>query len=180
MAPSSLGRQDEGLARYPHLKNPGGILRGFDYIGTVTFALSGSLTAAQSGLDVFGCCMVGMITAVGGGTIRDSILLGKRPFWTYETEYIWMTIITSFITFFSWPFVIDWKEKQQQQQEQEQQQQQEKKESDKDDDDDEEEEPYDNVDAVLDTFDSIALAAFAVIGAQNGVRAGTRLFYIDY
>lgn len=31
---------------------------------------------------------------------------------------------------------------------------------------------YDELDAVLDTFDAIGLAAFAIVGAQNGVRAG--------
>eukprot|EP00957_Ditylum_brightwellii_P094963 7231602-Ditylum_brightwellii.AAC.1 len=71
-ASSSLGRDDASLSRYPKMSSPGGILRGLDYLGTVTFALTGSVTAAQSGLDVFGCCMVGMVTGVGGGTIRDA------------------------------------------------------------------------------------------------------------
>ena len=34
---------------------------------------------------------------------------------------------------------------------------------------------YDTIDAVLDTLDSIGLAAFAIIGAQNGIRAGTSM-----
>lgn len=34
---------------------------------------------------------------------------------------------------------------------------------------------YDEVDTVLDALDSVGLAAFAIIGAQNGVRAGTSL-----
>jgi len=88
------------LSRYPNLRSAGGLLRGADYAGTVTFALTGTITAAQSGLDVFGSTLVGILTSVGGGTIRDAILLHKQPFWTEETEYIWMGIVTGLITFF--------------------------------------------------------------------------------
>lgn len=61
-APPVRGRDDDALSRFPTLKTPGGILRGLDYAGTLTFALTGSVTAAQSGLDVFGCSMVAMVT----------------------------------------------------------------------------------------------------------------------
>ena len=43
--------------------------------------------------------MVGTITAVGGGTIRDAIILGNRPFWTEETEYIYLCLATAATTF---------------------------------------------------------------------------------
>lgn len=156
-APSTFGRQDDTLARFPHLRSPGGILRGLDYAGTITFALTGSVTAAQSGLDVFGCCMIGMITAVGGGTIRDAIFLSRKPFWTDETEYIWMTITTALVAFFTWPTVIQWQD--------ERHDELIKRST---------ETPvrYDGLDAALDAFDAVGLASFAIIGAQNGVRAG--------
>ncbi|KAL7456713.1 hypothetical protein ACHAWC_008183 [Mediolabrus comicus] len=76
-AARSKGRDDASLARYPNLRSPGGILRGLDYAGTLTFALTGAVTAAQSGLDVFGSTMAAVITAVGGGTIRDAIFLNR-------------------------------------------------------------------------------------------------------
>ena len=170
-APKIRGRDDDSLSRFPNLSSPGGILRGLDYGGTITFALSGSITAAQSGLDVFGCSIVAMITAVGGGTIRDAVFLARRPFWTSETEYIWMTVLTGFVTFFTWPMVMLWNEDR-------------KKEkklecgdiNSNDDVDDrdhcQKKSDYDEFDAVLDTFDAIGLSAFAIIGAQNGVRAG--------
>ena len=164
-APSSLGRQDDGLSRYPNFNSPGGVLRGLDYAGTVTFALTGSVTAAQSGLDIFGCCVVGMVTAVGGGTIRDAVFLAKRPFWTFETEYIWMTVATAFVTFFMWPSVLEYKEEERRRLIQQDQDEKDKKEVSH----------YDTIDAVLDTLDSIGLAAFAIIGAQNGIRAGTSM-----
>ena len=99
---------DDYLSRFPNLYSPGGLLRGLDYGGTISFALSGSIIAAKSGLDVFGCVLVGMITAVGGGTIRDAVFLARRPFWTSETEYIWIMVTTGFVTFFMWPAVMRW------------------------------------------------------------------------
>ncbi len=50
----------------------------FEVIGTVAFALSGALTAIKKDMDIFGACVLGMTTAIGGGVIRD-ILLGATP-----------------------------------------------------------------------------------------------------
>lgn len=71
----------EGLPRFPDPTTPTGILRGLDYFGTLVFAASGGLTAATCGCDLLGTLAVGTITAVGGGTIRDTIVLNKQPFW---------------------------------------------------------------------------------------------------
>ena len=87
-APPSIGRQDDGLSRYPNLRSPGGILRSLDYAGTVTFAVTGSLTAAQSGLDVFGCCVVSHSTGI-------QIAMGcmQPPYLTpYQTNPLWKSI----------------------------------------------------------------------------------------
>lgn len=183
-APRVRGRDDDALSRFPSLKSPGGILRGVDYAGTITFAITGSVTAAQSGLDVFGCSMVGMVTAVGGGTIRDAVFLCKRPFWTSETEYVWMPVIAGLLTFCAWPYVLDWQLGRQQHKQNQQIRRRwtpsgRETTSDNPTDSTSTEvtdvigEPYyDELDATLDTFDAIGLAAFAIVGAQNGVRAG--------
>ena len=47
-------------------------------IGTVAFAASGALTGMKKGMDLFGVCMLGLVTAVGGGVIRD-LILGLTP-----------------------------------------------------------------------------------------------------
>eukprot|EP00996_Jenningsia_fusiforme_P001575 NODE_2449_length_1198_cov_28.174064_g2234_i0.p1 GENE.NODE_2449_length_1198_cov_28.174064_g2234_i0~~NODE_2449_length_1198_cov_28.174064_g2234_i0.p1 ORF type:complete len:295 (-),score=35.06 NODE_2449_length_1198_cov_28.174064_g2234_i0:241-1125(-) len=92
---------DDGMPRYPAM-SPGGILRGLDYFGTVVFALSGTVTAGLTGMDLLGCTIVGTITAVGGGTIRD-VLLGNGPvFWMVETEYLLIAVLTAAATFFLW------------------------------------------------------------------------------
>jgi uncharacterized membrane protein YeiH len=48
------------------------------YFGDVVFAISGALTAARHRMDIFGFVMIGTITGIGGGTIRD-LLLGRTP-----------------------------------------------------------------------------------------------------
>ena len=67
----------DGWRRHPQLSVPG-FMRFCDYFGTWVFAISGTLTAATSGLDLLGCVVVGSITALGGGTARDMIM-GQVP-----------------------------------------------------------------------------------------------------
>ena len=50
------------------------------YLGTVMSSLSGCITAGSKEMDLLGCVCVGLITAVGGGTMRD-LVLGRQPFW---------------------------------------------------------------------------------------------------
>ena len=49
-----------------------------ELIGTMAFALSGALLAIQKKLDLFGILFLAVVTALGGGTIRD-VLLGRTP-----------------------------------------------------------------------------------------------------
>ena len=49
-----------------------------DLIGTVAFAFSGAMTAIRKEMDMLGVMILGMVTAVGGGIIRD-IILGIAP-----------------------------------------------------------------------------------------------------
>lgn len=49
-----------------------------ELIGTIAFAISGALIAVRCCLDLFGVVLVGCITSVGGGIMRD-LFLGKIP-----------------------------------------------------------------------------------------------------
>lgn len=49
-----------------------------ELIGTIAFAISGALIAVRRCLDLFGVVLVGCITSVGGGIMRD-LFLGKTP-----------------------------------------------------------------------------------------------------
>ncbi|WP_298615410.1 trimeric intracellular cation channel family protein [uncultured Odoribacter sp.] len=61
-----------------------------DYIGTFAFAISGIRLASAKQFDWFGAYVVGLATAIGGGTIRD-ILLGVTPFWMTQPAYMVVT-----------------------------------------------------------------------------------------
>lgn len=50
----------------------------FDIIGTLAFAMSGTLVAIKKSMDVFGIVILALTTAVGGGIIRD-VVLGLTP-----------------------------------------------------------------------------------------------------
>ena len=49
-----------------------------EIIGVVAFSLSGALTAMKKDMDIFGACVLGMTTAIGGGLMRD-LILGINP-----------------------------------------------------------------------------------------------------
>lgn len=71
----------------------------FELIGTVAFAASGALTALKNRMDMLGVCVLGCVTAVGGGVIRD-VILGITPPKTFEHPvYVIVAIITSLICF---------------------------------------------------------------------------------
>lgn len=61
-----------------------------DYVGTFAFAISGVRMAARKGFDLFGAFVVGFVTAVGGGTLRD-LMLGMTPFWMLQPSYVVIT-----------------------------------------------------------------------------------------
>ncbi|MDH6358685.1 trimeric intracellular cation channel family protein [Parabacteroides sp. PF5-9] len=58
-----------------------------NYAGTFAFAISGIRLASAKQFDWFGAYVVGVVTAVGGGTIRD-ILINATPFWMEEAAYL--------------------------------------------------------------------------------------------
>lgn len=57
-----------------------------DLIGTFAFAISGLRLASGKNIDWFGAYIIGLVTAIGGGTTRD-ILLDLRPFWMIDSMY---------------------------------------------------------------------------------------------
>ena len=70
-----------------------------EIVGTVAFAVSGSLVAVKGSLDLFGVIFVGCITAVGGGISRD-VLMGKFPPNIFaNTEFLGLAAATCILTF---------------------------------------------------------------------------------
>lgn len=72
-----------------------------EFVGTFAFALSGIRLASAKQFDVFGAWIVGMATAIGGGTFRD-MMLGLRPFWMGNSIYfVWCAVAVLFVYIFS-------------------------------------------------------------------------------
>ena len=78
--------------KFAHLVDVNDFVNWCDYLGTLAFAVSGIRLAAGKGLDWFGSYVVGFVTAVGGGTIRD-ILLDIKPFWLVQPSYLIITAL---------------------------------------------------------------------------------------
>ena len=114
-----------------------------EWIGTVAFAVSGALVAIGSGLDLFGVIIVGSITAVGGGIMRD-LLLGYTPPRVFESpETLLVAMLTGVVVFVvAWINVRRFRDLQK------------------------------KVESINVVFDAIGLAAFSVTGVEVAVESG--------
>lgn len=71
----------------------------FEIIGTVAFSVSGAMTGLKKNMDIFGVMILGVITAIGGGVIRD-LVLGITPPGTFgRPVYAIVATVTAIITF---------------------------------------------------------------------------------
>lgn len=61
-----------------------------DLTGTFAFAISGIRLASGKQIDWFGAYIIGLVTAIGGGTLRD-LLLNITPFWMLDAKYFLTT-----------------------------------------------------------------------------------------
>ena len=81
-----------------------------DYAGTCAFAISGTISATQKKLDLFGAAFIGFVTAVGGGTIRD-LLLGNTPVtWILGMEYFVLILASILFTFVFYRYILKLKQ----------------------------------------------------------------------
>ena len=75
------------------------MLNVLDMIGTVAFAISGAMTAIRKRMDILGVMILGMVTAVGGGMIRDIVLGIKPPQAFKEPVYALSALFVSAVIF---------------------------------------------------------------------------------
>ncbi len=64
----------------------------FSFLGAFAFAISGIRLASKKQFDWFGAYIVGLVTAIGGGTLRD-LLLDQSPFWMEQGWYLISTLL---------------------------------------------------------------------------------------
>ena len=74
-----------------------------DMIATAVFAVSGALAAAETKSDILGFILFGTITGIGGGTVRDLLLGADEVFWFQQTQYLWVCLGASIVTWFMAP-----------------------------------------------------------------------------
>lgn len=74
-------------------------LYALDLFGVAVFAVSGSLAAGRKKMDVFGVIVLGLVTALGGGTLRDMLLDIGPVFWINEPFYLMFAGVSSMLTF---------------------------------------------------------------------------------
>lgn len=72
----------------------------FEHLGVAVFAIAGVLAATNKRVDLFGVLVLALVTALGGGTVRD-LILGIPPFWTVDVTFIYGATVVAGITFFA-------------------------------------------------------------------------------
>ena len=70
-----------------------------EILGTVAFAASGAMVGAERKMDVFGVIVLGVVTAVGGGMIRDIVLGITPPNVFQHPVYATVAMVTSLVVF---------------------------------------------------------------------------------
>jgi len=76
------------------------VLYFLDLLGTAAFAASGALAGVQRKMDLLGVVVLGLVTAVGGGTIRDLLLGAIPPFCFTDENYLYLSIVVSLLIFY--------------------------------------------------------------------------------
>ncbi|MDR9827507.1 TRIC cation channel family protein [Vibrio sp. FNV 38] len=75
-----------------------GLITVTSILGTAAFALSAVMAANEKRSDIFTVIVLGITTAVGGGTTRD-VLLNVPIFWSEQPSYIWIATAVSVLGF---------------------------------------------------------------------------------
>ena len=114
-----------------------------EWLGTAAFAISGAMVAIDKGTDIFGVILLAIVTALGGGTVRD-ILIGHFPPRMFTNfQYLLVAAACALTVFVIARTFKDRYIRQEQ-----------------------------TIERIHNVFDAIGLGVFAVSGARIGVEAG--------
>lgn len=115
-----------------------------EIIGTIAFASSGAMVAVRKRLDLFGIIVLGVITAVGGGMLRDLMIGNIPPNMFRNPVYVlaaFLTVLVLFLLFRCRPALLGSRY-------------------------------IEGYERIMNILDAIGLGAFTVIGIDTGVEAG--------
>ena len=78
------------------------------YLGLIAIAamsITGVIAAGKKGMDIISIVLLGVVTAIGGGTLRDIMLDTNPIFWIADLSYLWTAIGAAIFAFFLVPHV---------------------------------------------------------------------------
>lgn len=119
------------------------VLFAIEIIGTVAFAITGVITALEKKFDIFGALVLGTVTAVGGGIVRD-IILGYLPPMAFRKSVYAITAIATSLAVFIVAYFLGKKIKKH----------------------------FDIYTQVINIFDSIGLSVFVIGGVNSAIACG--------
>ncbi|PAF45612.1 hypothetical protein BKH40_01655 [Helicobacter sp. 11S02629-2] len=67
-------------------------------IAIIAEAITGALAAGRHKMDLFGVMLISLLTAIGGGTVRDVVLGSYPTTWVLHPEYVLMLCVVSLLT----------------------------------------------------------------------------------
>ncbi|MFN2538133.1 MAG: trimeric intracellular cation channel family protein [Mycobacteriales bacterium] len=76
-----------------------------DLLGVFVFALSGASLAVEKQLDLFGVLVLAVVTALGGGLLRDVLLGDTPPVALRESRYLVVALVAGLVVFLGSPLV---------------------------------------------------------------------------
>jgi len=74
-------------------------MQALEIIGTAAFAISGAMIAIDKGADLFGVLFLALITALGGGVIRDVLLGNVPPVMFTSYMYVAVAVLCGLVIF---------------------------------------------------------------------------------
>ena len=81
------------------MDNQTAIIYALDLLGTVAFAASGALAGVRRGMDLLGVIVLGIVTATGGGVMRDVLLNDTPPFCFKNELYLYLAVFAAIVVF---------------------------------------------------------------------------------
>ena len=108
-----------------------------EIIGTIAFSISGAFVAIKAKFDIFGVIVIGCVTSVGGGIMRD-ILIGNVPPTIFSRLYIIVIAASTSLAV----FLISYRPRKKS------------------------EGMYEKIEQINNVFDAMGLAAFTVMGTE--------------
>lgn len=72
-----------------------------EWCAVAVFAVTGALVASRKQMDIFGFVLLGTVTGIGGGTVRDVVLGALPVFWVKEPAYLVVCSVVSALVYFT-------------------------------------------------------------------------------